>query len=238
MAISREIAGFSPSRADDLRKAVGKKDKVLMASLKDEFIEGCLASGTGQAGGRSACGACARRPATTRSTRATPPATRCSPTGPPTSRRTTRPSTWRRCSQLGHGHEGPGAVLRGGLHRHGPGGAAAGRQRERRRLRRDGGDGDPLRPDGGEGRRRHAVAAILAARDAGGPFETIWDFCRRVDQAQVNKRALESLVRSRRPRLHGRDAPRDARGHPGRRGGRRAAGATTSPPARSRCSAR
>jgi DNA polymerase-3 subunit alpha len=29
-----------------LRKAVGKKDKVLMASLKDEFIAGCLASGT------------------------------------------------------------------------------------------------------------------------------------------------------------------------------------------------
>ena len=46
MAISRQLAGFSPSRADDLRKAVGKKDKVLMASLKDEFIAGCLASGT------------------------------------------------------------------------------------------------------------------------------------------------------------------------------------------------
>ena len=41
----------------------------------------------------------------------------------------------------------------------------------------------------------NAVAAIIAARDAGGPFESIWDFCRRVDQAQVNKRALESLIR-------------------------------------------
>jgi DNA polymerase-3 subunit alpha len=41
----------------------------------------------------------------------------------------------------------------------------------------------------------NAVAAILAARDEGGPFESIWDFCRRVDQAQVNKRALESLIR-------------------------------------------
>ena len=46
MAISRQIAGFAPSRADDLRKAVGKKDKVLMASLKDEFIGGCVESGT------------------------------------------------------------------------------------------------------------------------------------------------------------------------------------------------
>ena len=41
----------------------------------------------------------------------------------------------------------------------------------------------------------NAVAAIISARDAGGPFESIWDFCRRVDQAQVNKRALESLIR-------------------------------------------
>jgi DNA polymerase-3 subunit alpha len=42
----------------------------------------------------------------------------------------------------------------------------------------------------------NAVAAIIEARDADGPFESIWDFCRRVDQAQVNKRALESLIRS------------------------------------------
>jgi DNA polymerase-3 subunit alpha len=42
----------------------------------------------------------------------------------------------------------------------------------------------------------NAVTAILAAREEGGPFESIWDFCRRVDQAQVNKRALESLIRS------------------------------------------
>src|SRR5262249_61739575 len=41
----------------------------------------------------------------------------------------------------------------------------------------------------------NAVAAILAARAEDGPFASIWDFCRRVDQAQVNKRALESLIR-------------------------------------------
>jgi DNA polymerase-3 subunit alpha len=45
MQISRTIAGFSPARADDLRKAVGKKDKELMASLSDEFIQGCIDSG-------------------------------------------------------------------------------------------------------------------------------------------------------------------------------------------------
>ena len=36
-----EIAGFSLSEADDLRKAIGKKIHALMASLKDKFIEGC-----------------------------------------------------------------------------------------------------------------------------------------------------------------------------------------------------
>ncbi len=58
MAISRQLAGFSPSRADDLRKAVGKKDKVLMASLKDEFIGGCIESGTDKKVAQSLWGLC------------------------------------------------------------------------------------------------------------------------------------------------------------------------------------
>ena len=41
-----------------------------------------------------------------------------------------------------------------------------------------------------------AVNAIVATREADGEFASIFDFCRRVDQAQVNKRALESLIRS------------------------------------------
>jgi DNA polymerase-3 subunit alpha len=45
MLIAREIAGFSPAEADDLRKAIGKKIRSLMASLKDKFIDGCLANG-------------------------------------------------------------------------------------------------------------------------------------------------------------------------------------------------
>ncbi|HEY0388890.1 MAG TPA: DNA polymerase III subunit alpha [Gaiellales bacterium] len=46
MLIARQIAGFSPAEADDLRKAIGKKIRSLMDSLKDKFIEGCLATGT------------------------------------------------------------------------------------------------------------------------------------------------------------------------------------------------
>jgi DNA polymerase-3 subunit alpha len=40
-----------------------------------------------------------------------------------------------------------------------------------------------------------ACRAIIAAREVGGPFASIWDFTERVDPQVVNKRALESLVR-------------------------------------------
>src|SRR6266700_3648262 len=46
MEIAKQIAGFSPAEADDLRKAIGKKIHKLMMSLKDKFLEGCAASGT------------------------------------------------------------------------------------------------------------------------------------------------------------------------------------------------
>jgi DNA polymerase III subunit alpha len=46
MEIAKQIAGFSPVEADDLRKAIGKKIHSLMASLKSKFLEGCAASGT------------------------------------------------------------------------------------------------------------------------------------------------------------------------------------------------
>src|SRR5437763_1553074 len=46
MQIAKEIAGFSGAKADDLRKAIGKKNRASMAALKPEFVEGCRASGT------------------------------------------------------------------------------------------------------------------------------------------------------------------------------------------------
>ncbi len=39
-----------------------------------------------------------------------------------------------------------------------------------------------------------SVEAIVAAREAGGPFTSIWDLCRRVDLKSINKRVVESLV--------------------------------------------
>jgi DNA polymerase-3 subunit alpha len=41
-----------------------------------------------------------------------------------------------------------------------------------------------------------AVDAIIAARESGGPFTSIWDFCERVDCRAVNKKTVECLVKS------------------------------------------
>jgi DNA polymerase-3 subunit alpha len=41
-----------------------------------------------------------------------------------------------------------------------------------------------------------AIAAILAARESGGAFRDLFEFCRRVDKRIVNRRVLESLIRS------------------------------------------
>src|SRR5262249_54348670 len=41
-----------------------------------------------------------------------------------------------------------------------------------------------------------AIEAIVAARDEGGPFGSLFDFCARVDRQRVNKRAVEALVKA------------------------------------------
>jgi DNA polymerase III subunit alpha len=46
MEIAKQMAGFSPAEADDLRKAIGKKKRDLMATMKAKFMEGMGASGT------------------------------------------------------------------------------------------------------------------------------------------------------------------------------------------------
>ena len=45
MLLSRSMAGFSGGQADSLRKAMGKKNKKLMAQLKEKFIGGCKENG-------------------------------------------------------------------------------------------------------------------------------------------------------------------------------------------------
>ncbi len=201
MAISREIAGFSPARADDLRKAVGKKDKVLMASLKDEFIEGCIASGTDSTvAGRlwSLCeaagdysfnkshAACyALLAYHTAYLKANHPAEyMASLLSSVMDTKDRVPFYVAACAEMDL------AVLPPDVNVSGPDFAVTG-PGEMPGFPREIRFGLTAVKGVGE----NAVAAILAARGEGGEFESIWDFCRRVDQAQVNKRALESLIR-------------------------------------------
>src|SRR5689334_14734564 len=48
MQIAKALAGFSGPKADDLRKAIGKKNREAMAKLRPEFVDGCRASGTSE----------------------------------------------------------------------------------------------------------------------------------------------------------------------------------------------
>lgn len=45
MLLSQKLAGFSKGKADKLRKAMGKKKKDVLDSLKDSFIKGAVANG-------------------------------------------------------------------------------------------------------------------------------------------------------------------------------------------------
>lgn len=45
MSIAHTLGGFDLGKTDYLRKAIGKKDAVLMATLKDDFIKGAITNG-------------------------------------------------------------------------------------------------------------------------------------------------------------------------------------------------
>ena len=48
MLMTQKLAGFTLGEADVLRKAMGKKKKDIMASLRERFIRGCIANGLTQ----------------------------------------------------------------------------------------------------------------------------------------------------------------------------------------------
>jgi len=52
MQVARELAGYSMAEADNLRKAMGKKIKSVMAAEKEKFVAGCVAQGHAPALGR------------------------------------------------------------------------------------------------------------------------------------------------------------------------------------------
>jgi DNA polymerase-3 subunit alpha len=194
MAISRSIAGFSPSRADDLRKAVGKKDKDLMASMKEEFVQGCVAGGTPndvalrlwglcEAAGdysfnksHAACYALlAYRTAWLKANYPSEYMAALLTSVMDTKDRV--PFYVAACSDMGISVLPPDVNVSGAEFE------VTDDADIRFGLTAVKGVGDA------------AVQAILEARGTGNWFTSLWDFCRRVNGAAVNKRALESLIR-------------------------------------------
>jgi DNA polymerase-3 subunit alpha len=47
-----------------------------------------------------------------------------------------------------------------------------------------------------KGTGQQAIEAIVRARDAGGPFASLFDFVRRVDRTRLNKRTVEALIKA------------------------------------------
>jgi len=50
MKVAQKMAGYSLAEADMLRKAMGKKDRNLIAAERDKFVQGCIAQGYGTIG--------------------------------------------------------------------------------------------------------------------------------------------------------------------------------------------
>jgi DNA polymerase-3 subunit alpha len=193
MEIAKQIAGFTPAEADDLRKAIGKKIHSLMASLKEKFIDGCVASGTRAEVARqlwddiekaqdysfnkshAACYALiAYRTAWLKANY--PAQYMAALISSVMNTKDRVPFYVNACEELGIEVLPPDvnasavdfAVVEG-------------------RIR----FGLNAVKNVGE----TACRAIIAARVDGGPFESIWDFTERVDPQVVNRRALESLIK-------------------------------------------
>ena len=193
MEIAKQLAGFSPAEADDLRKAIGKKIHKLMASLKDKFLEGCAANGVtpGVATqlwkdmeqaqdysfnkSHAACyGLIAYRTAYLRAH--WPAEYMAALISSVMSTKDRVPFYVAACDDMGIEVEPPDVNVSVEDFR-----VVEGRIRFGLNAVKNVGES--------------AVRSILAAREEGGPFASIWDFCERVDPGQVNKRALESLVK-------------------------------------------
>jgi DNA polymerase-3 subunit alpha len=193
MQISKEIAGFSGAKADDLRKAIGKKNRQAMAALKPEFIEGCKASGTRadvieslwQTNERSADysfnkshAACyaliAYRTAWLKANH--PAEYMAALISSVMSTKDKVPFFVARCEEMGIEILPPDVNLS-----------------DHEFTVVDGNIRFGL--DAVKGVGYQAVEAIKRARAEGGEFTSLWDFCDRVDSRTVNKKAIEALIK-------------------------------------------
>jgi DNA polymerase III subunit alpha len=207
MQIAKELAGFSGAKADDLRKAIGKKNRAAMAALKPEFVAGCRASGTSsevieflwQTNEKSADysfnkshAACyaliAYRTAWLKANY--PAEYMAALISSVMSTKDKVPFFVARCEELGIEILPPDVNLSD----HEFTVEAPGSQSLVGNIR--------FGLDAVKGVGYQAVEAIKRAREesrpahpGGGPFTSLWDFCARVDNRTVNKKAIEALIK-------------------------------------------
>jgi DNA polymerase-3 subunit alpha len=193
MRIAKELAGFSGPEADDLRKAIGKKQRDRMAALRDRFFEGARGTGTAEAviaelwstneaaadysfnKSHAACyGMISYRTAWLKANY--PAEYMAALISSVMSTKDKVPFFVAQCedmgievlppdvNQSGHDFKVVDGNIRFGL-------------------------------DAVKGLGYQAVEAIIRAREEDGPFASVWDFCRRVDCQAVNKKASDSLVK-------------------------------------------
>jgi DNA polymerase III subunit alpha len=193
MQIAKSVAGFSGAEADDLRKAIGKKNRQAMAALRERFFEGARATGTeprvieelwavneaaaDYSFNRSHAACYALISYRTAWLRANYPAEYMAALISSVMSTKDKVPFFVSCcddmgidvlppdvNESGHNFEVRAGNIRFGL--------------------------DAVKNVGAA-----AVDAIVRAREEGGPFTSLWDFCRRVDVRAVNKKAIEALVK-------------------------------------------
>jgi DNA polymerase-3 subunit alpha len=192
MQISKELAGFSGAKADDLRKAIGKKNRQAMAALRPEFVAGCRGSGTSEQvieflwatnersadysfnKSHAACYALiAYRTAWLKANY--PAEYMAALISSVMSTKDKVPFFVARCEEMGIEILPPDVNLS-----------------DHEFTVVDGNIRFGL--DAVKGVGYQAVEAIKRAREEG-PFDSLWDFCERVDNRAVNKKAIEALIK-------------------------------------------
>jgi DNA polymerase-3 subunit alpha len=193
MQIAQQLAGFSAAKADDLRKAIGKKNRKAMAALKPDFVAGCRASGTSseviemlwQTNERSADYSFNKSHAAcyalisyrTAWLKANYPAQYMAALiSSVMSTKDKVPFFVARCEDMGIGVLPPDVNLS-----------------DHEFTVEEGNIRFGL--DAVKGVGYQAVEAIKSARTSRGPFASLWDFCERVDHRAVNKKAIEALIK-------------------------------------------
>ena len=193
MQISKALAGFSGPRADDLRKAIGKKNRKAMAELKPEFYAGCRASGTSEyvieqlwatnensadySFNRSHAACYALIAYRTAWLKANYPAEYMAALiSSVMSTKDKVPFFVARCEEMGIEILPPDVNLS-----------------DHEFMVVEGNIRFGL--DAVKGVGYAAVEAMKRAREEGGPFTSLWDFCERVDCRAVNKTAIEALIK-------------------------------------------